>query len=420
MWRRQEFVAADHAFILGIDMSFASRVPVYLDHAASTAMRPEAIEAMNAVHAQPGNASSLHGSGRWARRLLEEARETIAAAVGARPSEVIITSGGTEADNLAIKGIYWARRQADDRRRRVVISAIEHHAVLDAAEWLQAQGAELVILPVDTQGFVSPADLRAELAEHGAQTALVSVMWANNEVGTIEPITELAAIAAEFGVPMHSDAVQAVGHIPVDFAASGLSAVSIAAHKFGGPQGVGALLLGRDVACVPSLHGGGHERDVRSGTQPVAAVVGMATALRLATEELAESMRQVAALRDELFAILLDVPGSSANGPMDERRLPGNVHISFEGCEGDSLLMLLDANGVECSTGSACTAGVAQASHVLLGMGIDMASARGSLRFSLAPTTTRADIETVADVIGEVVERARVAGLVASPSGKAR
>ncbi len=411
-------VGTPRAFILGNDMSMPTRAPVYLDHAASTAMLPEAIEAMNAVYAQPGNASSLHGAGRWARRLLEEARETIAASLGARPSEVIFTSGGTEADNLAVMGIYWARRQADDRRRRVVISSIEHHAIVDSAQWLATQGAELVILPVDDAGFVSPAALRAELAAHADETALVSIMWANNEVGTIEPIADLVAIATEFGIPMHSDAVQAVGHIPVDFGASGLSALSVAAHKFGGPQGVGALLLGRDVPCVPLAHGGGHERDVRSGTQPVAAAVGMATALRIATAELPESMVSVAALRDELFATILDIPGTSANGPRDERRLPGNVHVSFEGCEGDSLLMLLDANGVECSTGSACTAGVAQASHVLLAMGLDMAEARGSLRFSLAPSTTRSDIETVADVIGEVVERARVAGLVSAPGGR--
>ncbi|MFT4125238.1 MAG: cysteine desulfurase family protein [Gordonia sp. (in: high G+C Gram-positive bacteria)] len=390
------------------------RRAIYLDHAASTAMHPLAVEAMAGVHAHPGNASSLHGSGRRSRRLLEESRESVAAAVGARPSEVVFTGGGTESDNLAVKGMYWARQAADGRRRRVIISAIEHHAILDAAQWLAGRGAELVVLPVDAQGFISPADLAAELEAHAEETALISLMWANNEVGTIEPVAELAATAARFGVPMHSDAIQAVGHIPVDFGASGLSALSLAAHKFGGPQGVGALLLGRDVACEPLLHGGGHERDVRSGTPDVAGAVGMAAALRAATAALPESTATVAVLRDRLFSVLLDVPGTHANGPRDARRLPGNVHVSFEGCEGDSLLMLLDAHGVECSTGSACTAGVAQASHVLRAMGMDVAGARGSLRFSLAPTTTPADIETVADVIGEVVERARVAGLVSS------
>lgn len=400
-------------------MSTPSRTPVYLDHAASTTMLPEAVEAMAAAYARPGNPASLHGSGRWSRRLLEEARESLAASVGARPSEVIFTGGGTEADNLAIKGIFWARQEQDPRRRRIVISAIEHHAVLDPAEWLAAAGhADVVILPVDANGFVSPADLRAELAAHPDDTALVSVMWANNEVGTIEPIAELAAVAAEFGVPMHSDAIQAVGHIPVDFAASGLAALSLTGHKFGGPSGVGALLLGRDVACVPLQHGGGHERDIRSGTPPVAAAVALATALRVATGHIGQTMPDVAARRDRLLDILLGIDGTSVNGPRDARRLPGNAHVSFDGCEGDSLLMLLDANGVECSTGSACTAGVAQASHVLLAMGMDVAAARGSLRFSLAPSTTDADIDAVARVIGDVVDRARAAGLV-SPGGRA-
>ncbi|MED5800840.1 cysteine desulfurase family protein [Gordonia sp. Z-3] len=400
-------------------MSTPSRAPIYLDHAASTGMLPDAIEAMTAVFAQPGNASSLHGSGRWSRRRLEEARESVAASVGARPSEVIFTGGGTEADNLALKGIYRARRRADARRRRVIVSAVEHHAILDPALWLSdVEDAELVIAPVDGEGFVSPSWVQAELAEHADETAVISVMWANNEVGTIEPIDELAAIGAEFGVPVHSDAIQAVGHIPVDFGAAGLAAMSLAAHKFGGPQGVGALLLRRDVDCVPLLHGGGHERDVRSGTQDVAGAVGMAAALRWSTDHLETNIESVTALREKLFAGLLALPGTTANGPRDQRRLPGNVHVSFDGCEGDSLLMLLDANGVECSTGSACTAGVAQASHVLLAMGLDVPTARGSLRFSLAPTSTTADVDAVGEVIGQVVNRARAAGLVSSPSGE--
>ncbi|MDL9944089.1 cysteine desulfurase family protein [Gordonia sp. ABSL11-1] len=402
-------------------MSTPSRAPVYLDHAASTAMLPEAIEAMTAVFAQPGNASSLHGSGRWSRRRLEEARESVAASVGARPSEVIFTGGGTESDNLALKGIHWARRRENPARRRIIVSAVEHHAILDPAVWLaEADDTELVIAPVDAEGFASVSWLRDELAAHADETSVISIMWANNEVGTIEPVTEIAALGAEFGVPVHSDAIQAVGHIPVDFGASGLSALSLAAHKFGGPQGVGALLLRRDVECVPLLHGGGHERDVRSGTQDVAGAVGMATALRLSVERMTESVREVTALRERLFDALLALPGTVANGPRDDRRLPGNVHVSFDGCEGDSLLMLLDANGVECSTGSACTAGVAQASHVLLAMGLDVPTARGSLRFSLAPGSTPADVDAVTEVIGAVVDRARAAGLVSSPSGEGR
>ncbi|MEO9327368.1 cysteine desulfurase family protein [Gordonia aurantiaca] len=397
----------------------APRASVYLDHAASTQMLPEAVEAMTAVFAEPGNASSLHGSGRTARRRLEEAREAIAAAVGARPSEVIFTGGGTESDNLAVKGIYWARRRADDKRRRIIVSAVEHHAVLDPAQWLATDDdAELVVLPVDAEGVVSPADLRAELEAHADETALISVMWANNEVGSIQPIHEIAALGAEFGVPVHSDAIQAVGHVPVDFAASGLSALSLAAHKFGGPQGVGALLLGRDVACVPLQHGGGHERDVRSGTQFVAGAAGMAAALTWCVENMDANTARVRALAARLTDVLLGVDGTVRNGADGERRLPGNVHVSFPGCEGDSLLMLLDAKGIECSTGSACTAGVAQASHVLIAMGLDMADARSSLRFSLSHTTTDADIDAVAQVIDEVVDRARAAGLVSAPGGR--
>ncbi|MGW9265689.1 cysteine desulfurase family protein, partial [Gordonia terrae] len=324
------------------------KAPVYLDHAASTQMLPEAVEAMTAVFAQPGNASSLHGSGRTARRRLEEAREAIAAAVGARPSEVVFTGGGTESDNLAIKGIFWSRRNADPRRRRIITSAVEHHAVLDPAQWLADEGdAELVLLPVDADGVILPADLRAELEAHADETALISIMWANNEVGTIQPITEIAALGSEFGVPVHSDAIQAVGHLPVDFAASGLSALSLTAHKFGGPQGVGALLLGRDVGCVPLLHGGGHERDVRSGTQDVAGVSGMAAALSWCVENLEATTAHVRALRNRLTDVLLGVDGAVLNGADGAGRLPGNVHVSFAGCEGDSLLMLLDAKGVE-------------------------------------------------------------------------
>lgn len=386
--------------------------PVYLDHAASTPMHPAAVEAMTRILADAGNASSLHGSGRRARRHLEEARESIASSIGARPSEIVFTGGGTESDNLAVKGIFWARVAADPRRRRIVISAVEHHAVMDPAQWLADRGdADLVVLGVDGLGRVSPAELRAELAAHGEETALVSVMWANNEVGTIQPIAELAAIASEFGVPLHTDAIQAVGHIPVDLGAVGVSALSLAAHKFGGPHGMGALVLRRDVDCVPLLHGGGHERDVRSGTPDAAAAVGMAAALRIAVDELPSTMRSVAARRDRLLDVARAVPDCVVNGPIGDGRLPGNAHVSLLGCEGDSLLMLLDANGIECSTGSACTAGVARASHVLLAMGLSTADARSSLRFSLAPSTTDAEIDAVAAVLVDVADRARVAGM---------
>lgn len=388
---------------------------VYLDHAATTPMHPAAIEAMTSVLATVGNASSLHGTGRVARRRMEEARETLAKLLGARPSEVIFTAGGTESDNLAVKGIYWARRDDDPRRRRIVTTAVEHHAVLDAVEWLaDHEGAEVTWLPTASDGSVSPAALRDALQEHD-DVALVSVMWANNEVGTIMPLTELAAVAAEFDVPMHSDAVQAVGQIPVDFTASGLSAMSITAHKFGGPTGAGALLLRRDTACVPLLHGGGQERDVRSGTPDVAGAVAMAAAAEVAIEGMEATSARVAKLRDRLVdGVLSSIDDVALNGAKGARRLPGNAHFTFRGCEGDSLLMLLDAKGIECSTGSACTAGVAQPSHVLIAMGADPASARGSLRLSLGHTSSEADVDAALDVLPAAVERARQAALASS------
>ncbi|MDO1482732.1 aminotransferase [Rhodococcus rhodochrous] len=392
---------------------------VYLDHAATTPMLPAAIEAMTSVLTTVGNASSLHGSGRAARRRIEESRESIAAALGARPSEVIFVSGGTEGDNLAVKGIYWGRRAQDSRRRRILASAVEHHAVIDAVEWLvEHEDAQVTWLPVDGSGRVDPTTLREELSRHAGEVALVSVMWANNEVGTVIPITELAAIAAEFDVPMHSDAVQAVAHLPVDFTASGLSALTLAAHKFGGPQGVGALLLGRQVPCVPLAHGGGHERDVRSGTQDTASIVAMAAALREVTSDLPGRTAELARLRDLLVeGVEAAIPDAILNGPREAGRLPNNAHFTFPGCEGDSLLMLLDAAGIECSTGSACTAGVARASHVLVAMGADPVKARGSLRFSLGHTTTRGDIDKLIETLPSVVDRARAAGL-ASAGGR--
>ncbi|ART71141.1 cysteine desulfurase NifS [Mycobacterium dioxanotrophicus] len=392
---------------------------VYLDHAATTPMHPAAIEAMTAVLATVGNASSLHGSGRQARRRMEESRETLAQLLGARPSEVIFTAGGTESDNLAVKGIYWARHDAEPTRRRIVTTPVEHHAVLDAVEWLvEHEGAEVTWLPVGADGAVSPEGLRAALQEHD-DVALVSIMWANNEVGTIMPIAELAAVATEFGVHMHSDAVQAVGQIPVDFGASGLAAMSVTAHKFGGPAGVGALLLRRDVACVPLLHGGGQERDIRSGTPYVAGAVGMATAAKVAIDGMEVNSARVRALRDRLIdGVLSAIDDTYVNGAADTDRLPGNAHFTFRGCEGDSLLMLLDAKGVECSTGSACTAGVAQASHVLIAMGADAATARGSLRLSLGHTSTDADVDAALEVLPAAVERARQAALASAGTGR--
>ncbi len=389
--------------------------PVYLDHAATTPMHPAAIEAMTAVLGTVGNASSLHTAGRQARRRMEEARETLAGVLGARPSEVIFTAGGTESDNLAIKGIFWARRDADPARRCIVTTAVEHHAVLDAVEWLaEHEGAEVLYLPTQADGSVTAASLREMLTEHGPAVALVTVMWANNEVGTVFPIAELAAVAAEFDIPMHSDAIQAVGQIPVSFAASGLSAMSVAAHKFGGPTGVGALVLRRDAACTPLTHGGGQERDVRSGTPDVAGVVAMATAAELSVGGLEANSARLCALRERLIeGIVAEIDDVVVNGSR-ESRLPGNAHFTFRGCEGDSLLMLLDANGIECSTGSACTAGVAQPSHVLIAMGADAATARGSIRLSLGHTSVDSDVDAALEVLPAAVARARQAALAAA------
>jgi cysteine desulfurase len=384
----------------------------YLDHAATTPMLPEAVEAMTAHLSITGNASALHASGRRARRTVEEAREALAEALGARPSEVVFTSGGTEADNLAVKGLYWSRRDADPARTRVLASPVEHHAVLDAVHWLgEHEGATVEYLPVDSHGRVHPGALREAIARNPDDVALATVMWANNEIGTVMPVRELADVAGEFGIPLHADAVQAFGQIDVDFAASGLAAATVSGHKIGGPYGIGALLLGREYTPVPVLHGGGQERHVRSGTLDVPAIASFAVAGRLAAEQREWFAREIGALRDELVsAVRTAVPDAILGGdPVD--RLPANAHFTFPGCEGDSLLLLLDAQGIECSTGSACTAGVAQPSHVLLATGTAPDLARGTLRFSLGHTSTEADVEAVAKAIGPVVERARAAGL---------
>ena len=396
-------------------MTHSSVGSFYLDHAATTPMVPEAVEAMAARLGDVGNPSSLHASGRAARRLVEEARETLAAALGARPSEILFTGGGTESDNLAVKGLYWQRRSEDPDRRRILASAVEHHAVMDAVLWLaEHEGAVVEWLPVDSAGRVHPETLETALAADPGSVALVTVMWANNEVGTVQPVEALAAVASAYDVPFHSDAVQAFGALPLDFAASGLDAMTVTGHKFGGPLGSGLLVLGRTVDLVPVLHGGGQERDVRSGTLDMPAIVGLAAAAEVAVKRRAERAERIAGLRDDLVRRVREVvPDAVLGGDprlTSEHRLPGNAHFSFPGCEGDALLLLLDARGIECSTGSACSAGVPQPSHVLLAMGVPEALARGSLRFSLGHTSTQADVDAVAEAIGPVVERARRAG----------
>jgi cysteine desulfurase len=376
-------------------------------------MAPEALAAMVAELAHTGNPSSRHNADRQPRRVVEESREQIAQAFGARPSEVVFTSGGTEADNLAVKGLYWSRQSAGRARPRVLATAIEHHAVLDSVHWLgEHEGAQVEWLPVDGTGRLDPDTLRTAIDRDPDSVAVVSVMWANNEVGAIQPVAELAAIAASRDIPFHSDAVQAAGQVPVSLADSGATALTVTGHKIGGPVGAGALLLARGEEPVPVLHGGGQERDVRSGTLDTAAIRGFAVAAELAVTGREEHAARIGQLRDTLVErVQTAVPDAVLNGPPPGVfRLPGNAHFSFPGCEGDALLMLLDARGVACSTGSACTAGVAQPSHVLLAMGADGGRARGSLRFSLGRSSTMADVDALAAVIGEVVERARRAG----------
>ncbi len=376
-------------------------------------MLPEAIEAMTAQMARIGNASSLHTSGRVGRRVVEESRETIAQALGARPSEVLFTSGGTESDNLAIKGTFWARRDADPRRVRLLVSTVEHHAVLDCVEFLEAhEGAKVTWLEVDHVGRVHPETVRAAIKADPDSVALVSVMWANNEVGTVQPIAEIAAVAHEFGIPVHSDAVQAAGQVEVDFARSGVDLLSISGHKVGGPQGVGALLARRDATLVPLTHGGGQERQVRSGTLDVPAIRGFAVALRHATANRAGEAERLVALRDRLIRGAQEAGfGVGVTGDWEPgdgiRRLPGNAHLLVPGCDGDSLLYLLDAAGVECSTGSACQAGVPQPSHVLLAMGMPEQQARGALRLTLGHTSTGADVDAFLAALPAAVERAQ-------------
>jgi len=393
-------------------------VSVYLDHAATTPIAAEALAALTRELARTGNPSSLHGSGRRARRSVEDAREAIAAAAGAHPSEVIFTSGGTEADNLAVKGLYWARRAEKPERTRILCSAVEHHAVLDTVEWLERhEGAEVTWLPVDSDGVVDLAALGSALSRNPETIALVSVMWANNEVGTIQPVREVVAAAHAAGVPVHSDAVQAFGSLPVDFRASGLDAMSISGHKIGGPVGVGALLLGRAVKLTPVMHGGGQERDVRSGTLDTASIAAFAAAAEAVTKDLPGEAARIAALRDNLIAgVRAAVPDAVLRGAPGDGRLPGNAHFTFPGCEGDSLLFLLDLAGVESSTGSACTAGVPRPSHVLLAMGLDEDTARGAQRFSLGHASTESDVDALLAALPGAYDRARQAGMAGHES----
>lgn len=403
-------------------MSTASEQParVYLDHAATTDVLPAAIDAMVEQMRAGGNPSSLHALGRDARATVEYARERIARAIGADPAEVIFTSGGTEADNLAVKGIYWKRREEDPQRTRILVSSIEHHAVEDTCEWLEkAEGAHVEWIPVDERGRVDPQTVRELIEKNPEDVALVTVMWANNEVGTVQPIPEIAAIAAEYGIPMHSDAVQAFGAVPIDFHSSGTTTLAISGHKIGGPMGIGALVATRAVQMTPVLHGGGQERSVRSGTIDAPAIAGFAEAAVHAVEHLPEESARIAALRNELVAAvsaLIPQAHLSGEDPLTEeypgqKRLPGNAHFTFENAEGDTLLFLLDMQGISSSTGSACNAGVTRPSHVLIAMGMDEDTARSAQRFTLGHSSTGADIARLIAALPTAYTQAAKAGL---------
>lgn len=375
-------------------------------------MYPEVAAEMAKMLTDSGNPSSLHASGRRARRLVEEAREKVANAVGARPAEVVFTSGGTEANNIALKGIAWDQRDKDPKRNRVIISSVEHHAILDPAHWLgESHGFEVQYVPVTETGRVTPEALLKVIDDDFNSVAVVSIMLANNEVGTINDVCALVDVIRDSGIRFHTDAVQAPIWLDLNFAELGTCALSISGHKVGGPHGVGAVIMSRDCTVTPLIHGGGQERDVRSGTLDVPAIVAFANALEISTERRSETVNRITKLRDELIAqVHAVVPDAVLNGDL-EHRLANNAHFTFPGCLGDSLLMLLDAQGVECSVGSACSAGVPQPSHVLLAMGADEDAARGTLRFTLGHNSTAEDVRALINELPSAVDRAKRAGV---------
>jgi len=377
------------------------RTTIYLDYAATSPLWPEARAAMAPyLDDRYANASSLYAAARETRKAVEEAREIVAAAVGARPDEVVFTSGGTEADNIALQGV--AVRARNEGRDVIVVSAIEHHAVLDTARWLGKHGFRVTEVPVDADGVLD-VDALADAVDR--KTAVVSVMYANNEVGTIQPVGRCAEIARAAGARFHTDAVQALPWLALDSADADL--IALAAHKVGGPKGVGALVVRRGVGVEPLVHGGGQERGLRSGTYNVAGIVGFGAAVKTTLDAREQLVPRVRALRDRLQdALVRRFPGVTVNGARAER-LPNNVNVCIDGIESEPLLLLLDAAGIAASSGSACQSGAAEASHVLTAMGVPKERALGALRLTLGRDTTEADVETAVDEIGAGVERLR-------------
>jgi cysteine desulfurase len=381
---------------------------IYLDHAATTPMIPEALDALTTQIKEFGNASSLHTAGRAVRKKVEEAREQIALIANCAPGEIIFTGSGTEANNLAIKGFYWKAVQADLLKNVVVVAAFEHHATLEPVEWLEEhEGAIVIHVPVLARGLIDLDALAEIIKAEREHIALICVMHSNNEIGTIQPIAEVVALARD--IPVHTDAVQSFGKVPFDFAALGATSATISAHKIGGPLGVAALILKRGIDITPVLHGGGQERDIRSGTLNAPSIVAFAVAAQWAADHMEENFSKVSGLRSLLAKRVLEaVPDSRVNGSA-LTMLPGILNITFPGTESDSLLLMLDIAGIASSTGSACSAGVQRPSHVLLAMGLEERDVRASLRFSLGTSTTEAEINLVGEVIAGVVAQVRAA-----------
>ena len=372
---------------------------IYLDHAATTAVSPEVLREMLPYMTECfGNAASIHGTGREAHRALDRARKQVAAVLGAQPQEIYFTSGGSESDNWAVKGVAWAAR---GRGKHVITSAVEHHAVLNACAWLEGMGFEVTRLPVDALGRVDPDSVARALRP---DTVLISVMTANNEIGTLQPIREIGELARSRGVPFHTDAVQAAGHIPVNVEELQVDLLSLSAHKFHGPKGVGVLYVRRGTKLDSLIHGGAQERGLRAGTPNVPGAVGLAKALELAAASLPEYADRVRALRDQLIReIRARIPDAVLNGD-PERRLPGNVHFSFPGVDGEALLLRLDLAGIACSGGSACTSGAQEPSHVLTAIGQAPELAKGGLRMTLGEENTPEEIKEVLRVLPEIVQ----------------
>jgi cysteine desulfurase len=376
---------------------------VYFDYNATTPIAPEALAAVTEISREIfGNASSVHHFGQQAKAVLDEARSAVAALINADPSEIVFTSGGTESDNLAIRGAAEALEPTG--RRHLVASAIEHEAVLNTLRALARRGSQTTLVAVDQTGIVTPERLRAAMS---AEVAVVSVMHANNEIGTIQPVAELAAVAHEFGALMHTDAVQSAGKIPIDVRALGVDLLSLSAHKFNGPKGIGALFIRRGTRLLPTMTGGKHERNRRAGTENVPAIAGLGAAARVAAAKMQREAARVAALRDRLEAgILANVPGTAVNGARD-RRVPNTTNISFDRVEAESLLIALDLEGIAVSTGSACSSGTLEPSHVLKAMGLPTHRTQNSLRFSLGTLSTQEEVDRVVEVLPRLVEKLR-------------